>query len=74
MADMPEKTVERIQTYVPVEKSLSIDPHLDRDKQQDGRRQRKNKSAMLTVQERLEQEESQRSQENEDTNHVDYHA
>lgn len=74
MADGPEKTVERLQSFVPVEKSLSIDPHVERDKQQDTRRRKRKPGAALTVQERLAQEESLRLHENENEDHVDYHA
>lgn len=74
MADESEKTVERIQSFVPVAKSISIDPHLERDKQQDAGRHRRNPKTALTVEEQLAQEEAQRLQENDNENHVDYHA
>lgn len=71
MADGSDRTVDRVQTFVPVEQSMSIDPHLDRDKQQDSRR-RKRPHAPRTVQEQLDEEEAVR--ENRNSEHVDYHA
>jgi hypothetical protein len=71
MADGSERTIDRIQTFVPVEQSMSIDPHLDREKQQDPRR-RKRSQTPRTVQEQLDEEEAIR--ENKDSEHVDYHA
>lgn len=71
MADGSDRTVDRVQTFVPVEQSMSIDPHLDRDKQQDSRR-RKRPHPPRTVQEQLDEEEAVR--ENRNSEHVDYHA
>lgn len=73
MANEPEKMT-ALPSFVPVEKSLSIDPHLDRDKQQDSRRKRKHPGQAPTVQQQLAEEELLRSQRFEDENHVDYRA
>jgi hypothetical protein len=72
MTEGPEKTIHRIQTFVPVEQSMSIDPHLDREKKDEARRRKKDQGSPLTVQERLDREETLR--ENENSQHVDYHA
>jgi hypothetical protein len=71
MADGSDRTVDRVQTFVPVEQSMSIDPHLDRDNQQDPKR-RKRPQPPRTVQELLDEEEAIR--ENKNSEHVDYHA
>ena len=71
MADGTDRTVDRVQTFVPVEQSMSIDPHLDREKQQDPRH-RKRAQTSRTVQEQLDEEEAIR--QNKDSEHVDYHA
>lgn len=70
MADGSDR-LERVQTFVPVEQPLSIDPHLDRDKPQD-QGPRKRFQPPRTVQEQLDEEEAIR--ENENSEHVDYHA
>lgn len=68
-----EKTVVPVATFAPVEHSMSIDPHLEREKEQDPRRNRKNRNLHPTVQEQLDEEQPLRS-ENENSGHVDYHA
>ncbi|MCE5186609.1 MAG: hypothetical protein LLF76_10840 [Planctomycetaceae bacterium] len=74
MAEGPEKTVERIQTFVPVEKSISIDPHLEREPQKESRRRKRNSESLRTVQEQLEEEQQLRSGRSDAMDHIDYHA
>jgi hypothetical protein len=73
MASGPEKMTD-LPSFVPVEKSLSIDAHHERDKQQESRRKRRQAGSARTVQQGLEEQECLKSQIPDDENHVDYRA
>lgn len=73
MAEVPERSLERIHSLGQVEQSMSIDPRVSREKQKEQHKQKKRKY-QPTIEEQLEEEQILRNIEDQDEKHIDFHA